>query len=253
MKSVRVRNTVIGEGVPKICVPLAAATIQEICEQAREIMLLPVDLLEWRADWYDEVLSSGAVSTVLRELRKIIGELPLLMTFRTRKEGGERAVEISAYAQMLIEAAETGLIDIADVELSTGKKEFIRITRELHARGVKVIGSSHDFGGTPGRKELITRLLEMHELGADILKIAVMPHDIDDVLTLLSVSAEMKNRSDIQPVIAISMSSLGTVSRIAAEVFGSAVTFGAAVRASAPGQIDAKELKYMLDVLSLNT
>ncbi len=249
MKSVTVRNTVIGEGVPKVCVPVAAATIQEICEQARSIMLLPADLLEWRADWYEDVFSPGAVRTVLSELREIIGDLPLLMTFRTRREGGEKEAGRADYTRMIIDAAQTGLADIADVEISSGKDTFRYLADELHAAGVRVLGSSHDFAGTPDKEELVARMLEMQDLGADILKIAVMPHDMGDVMTLLEAALEMKGRNDNQPVVAISMSRLGAVSRIAAEAFGSAVTFGSAAIASAPGQIGAKDLKYILDIL----
>ncbi len=96
---------------------------------------------------------------------------------------------------------------------------------------------------------MLERLKRMQEAGADLLKIAVMPGDPGDVLTLLSVSWEMKSRYARQPLIAISMGALGAVSRISGEIFGSAMTFGTAGQASAPGQISVEELQEVHRVI----
>ena len=47
----------------------------------------------------------------------------------------------------------------------------------------------------------------------------------------------------------MSMSATGVISRVCGEVFGSALTFGAVGKASAPGQMGAGELKEMLTTL----
>ena len=47
----------------------------------------------------------------------------------------------------------------------------------------------------------------------------------------------------------MSMAGNGIVSRLCGEVFGSAVTFGAGKKASAPGQIGVEELRKILTVL----
>jgi len=52
-----------------------------------------------------------------------------------------------------------------------------------------------------------------------------------------------------RPIVTISMGKLGLVSRIAGSTFGSAITFGTAGTASAPGQLDSANLKNILDVL----
>ena len=43
----------------------------------------------------------------------------------------------------------------------------------------------------------------------------------------------------------MSMGKLGVISRICGEVFGSAVTFGTAGKASAPGQLPANQLFHL--------
>ena len=50
----------------------------------------------------------------------------------------------------------------------------------------------------------------------------------------------------------MSMGALGAVSRLSGEVFGSALTFGSAARASAPGQVEAGKLAQALELLSLS-
>jgi len=89
----------------------------------------------------------------------------------------------------------------------------------------------------------------MQALGADICKIAVMPRSAADVLTLLDATRIMHEEYADRPLITMSMGGLGVVSRIAGQVFGSAATFGMVGTASAPGQVDASELRALLDVL----
>ena len=45
------------------------------------------------------------------------------------------------------------------------------------------------------------------------------------------------------------MAGTGVISRLAGEVFGSALTFGAAAKASAPGQMGVEDLKDVLTKL----
>ena len=77
-----------------------------------------------------------------------------------------------------------------------------------------------------------------------------MPQSAADVLTLLSATETMQRCHARRPLITMAMGRLGMVSRLAGEVFGSAVSFGAAGQASAPGQIDAGDLRFILQVLA---
>ncbi len=68
----------------------------------------------------------------------------------------------------------------------------------------------------------------MQELGADLPKIAVMPQNEKDVLVLLEATNEMFKIYADRPIITMSMSGMGVISRLCGEIFGSALTFGAA-------------------------
>ena len=249
MNTVQIRNITIGEGRPKICVPIVGRTAEDIFAQAKNILDLPVDLVEWRVDWYEDVFTIDKVQKTAAGLRDILGDIPLLFTFRTSKEGGEKEISAEDYAALNIMAVQSGYVDLVDVEIFTGDEIVRKIIEKAHESGVKVIASNHDFSQTPEKDEIVRRLRFMQESGADIPKIAVMPTCKQDVLTLLSATLEMTEKYADRPIITMSMAATGVVSRLTGETFGSAVTFGAASKASAPGQIGVQELKQVLDVI----
>ena len=244
-----VRNIEIGSGMPKVCVPIVEKTREDILSTAKAICSTEADLVEWRADWYEDVSAFSEVIKTADMLRSILGETPLLFTFRSAREGGEKELSLESYATLLESVAKTGFVDLIDVEVFSGDDAVKNIIQTAHAHGVKVIASNHDFEGTPAREELVARLCKMQDLGADILKIAVMPQTRSDVLTLLSVTEEMSSRHTSRPVITMSMGRTGTLSRLCGEIFGSAVTFASFGKVSAPGQIAIEDLKAGLRLL----
>ena len=249
MNPVVVRNVAIGEGIPKICVPIVGKTREEILEAAKNILPIGADVVEWRVDWYEDIFDFEKVEETAKQLREVLGEMPILFTFRTSKEGGEKAIETETYVELNQNAAKTGLIDLVDVEAFTGDEAVKAIVEIAHANGVKVIASNHDFHKTPAKEEIVSRLRKMQELGADIPKIAVMPQNTKDVLTLLAATEEMASEYADRPIITMSMSGTGVISRLCGEVFGSALTFGAVGKVSAPGQMRIEDLTTVLGLL----
>ena len=185
MNTVKVRNIVLGEGKPKICVPITGITKEEILSQAASLENVIVDMVEWRVDWFENVFEFDKVKEVLVDLRSLLKELPLLFTFRTSKEGGEKSIEVIDYVNLNKKAIDTGLIDLIDVEIFIGDDRVKEIIDSAHKVNVKVIGSNHDFDKTPSKEEIVDRLRKMQNLNCDILKIAVMPGCKLDVLELL--------------------------------------------------------------------
>lgn len=249
MNPVVVRNVTIGEGRPKICVPIVGKTAEEIINEASTFSSIPVDVVEWRVDWFDNVFETEKVLETAKALRETLGEIPILFTFRTSKEGGEKAITEEQYEALNGEIARSGYVDLIDVEAFTGDEVVSRIISAAHECGVKVVGSNHDFHKTPDKDEIVRRLCKIQELGADIPKIALMPQSKQDVLTVLSATLEMSEEHADRPIITMSMAGTGVISRLTGESFGSALTFGAASKASAPGQIGVHELKQVLDII----
>ena len=249
MNTVQVKNTVIGEGRPKICVPIVGKTKTDILEEAKKITTLPVDVVEWRVDWFDDVFATEKVLETAKELQEVLKDIPVLLTFRTSKEGGEKEISVNDYAALNIAAAQSGYVDLIDVEAFTGDEVVKTIINAAHEAGVKVIASNHDFFKTPAKADIIYRLRKMQDMNADIPKIAVMPQNKKDVLTLLAATEEMTTNYADRPIITMSMAGTGVISRLCGEVFGSSMTFGAAKKASAPGQMGVNDLSTVLDLL----
>jgi len=249
MNTVKVRNIVIGEGMPKICVPVFGKTKDEILNAAIALKDVDFDIVEWRVDWYDYGTDFAKVNDVLNELSKVLGDTPLLFTFRTADEGGEKNIDKDTYLKLNIDIISTGLIDMVDVELFSGDDIVKEIIAKAHANNVVVVASNHDFDKTPDKDEIISRLIKMQKLGADIPKIAVMPTCKKDVITLLAATEEMTTSHGDTPIITMSMGGTGLISRLCGEAFGSAVTFGAVGKVSAPGQMKASDLGDILRMI----
>ena len=248
MKVVEVKDVRIGHGAPKICTSIIGVTKEDIITQGKNILEAPVDLVEWRGDWFSDILEEDKVFEVLKTLREILSDIPILFTFRTSKEGGEKSIDLEDYSKLYKFITSTELVDLIDVEAFMGENIVRNIIDEAHSNGIKVIVSNHDFHKTPSKEEIIKRLRYMQELGADIPKIAVMPQSKRDVLTLLEATLEMSENYGDTPIITMAMSKGGIISRLSGEFFGSALTFGALGEVSAPGQINAQRLYEFLNI-----
>lgn len=246
MKNVNIRGVEIGAGMPKIAIAIVGATKREIISSAASLRGEPCDIVEWRADHFERALDIDASRDVLLALRETLGEMPILCTLRTAGEGGEVRVDDDDYKRMLIAAIDDGIADAIDVEIFSWKssKEIVDRARE---RSMITVGSFHSFDSTPAKEIIEKKFFEIHAAGADIAKIAVMPKDSRDVITLLGAAASAHSIAP-RPIVAISMG-LGAISRVVGETIGSSITFGSAGRSSAPGQLAAKELKQVLETL----
>ena len=247
---VQVRNLTLGEGLPKICIPLTDTDLHSLLRSAHTLQNSPCDLVEWRADFYADFRTESSRLEALHALRQILDGIPLLFTVRTKEEGGQADISTEAYESINQAVITSGMADLVDVELSKGDDVMTRLCGSAHLSATtKIVASKHDFAKTPAESEIVDSLCKMQELGADIVKYAVMPKSERDVLTLLSATIIMKEQHRDTPVITMSMGRLGAVSRVCGSLSGSAVTFGTAGQASAPGQLPADILKLFLEHL----
>lgn len=250
MKTVQLRSVELGSGRPKVCVPLVSSTIERLSVEAQAVDPAHVDLVELRVD----LLTGSAdrpdlVASALEALRQVLPEgMPILATYRTTREGGNQPTTDDQY-RALAEASIGHGADAIDVEMMTSRGVVDRLVAAARSAGVAVILSNHDFDGTPPKEEIITRLRRQQDLGADVVKIAVMPQTAHDVITLLAASEEFTRLYATRPVITMSMGEIGAISRVAASVTGSCLSFGIGGQASAPGQLPAADLDAVLSIL----
>ena len=247
MKEVTIGGLRFGAGIPKICIPLTGTNWEALEGQAKSLPTGACDLAEWRADCFQELSGPESLPELLARLRSLL-PVPLLFTYRTRSEGGQGELSAAGYERLLQSVIGSGLADLVDLELAAAAPFAAGLIRQAHQRGVGVILSSHDFQNTPPKEELVARMRRMLALGADLPKVAVMPASPADVLALLEATEAFTAETG-HPVITMSMGTLGMVSRLCGETFGSAMTFGTAGAASAPGQLPAAELAGILQLL----
>ena len=104
--AVTVKNITFQEGETLICVPLIGKTLDEILGNAHGLVDAGADIIEWRVDHFTQVRDMTQVMAALAEIRGALKALPLLFTFRSKKEGGETEISdwlmlsISSYSMM---------------------------------------------------------------------------------------------------------------------------------------------------------
>lgn len=249
-KTLTLGSIELGVERPAIIVPIIATDTETITAEADAIVADPsfdsVGIIEWRVDHFSAHQDLEAVTTVLERLRETFAQRALLATFRTANEGGAAEISPDNYLALVSHVCASGLIDIVDVEYRHENAEAC--IAAAHEQSVPVIGSNHDFFGTPDEGELVDRLRTMSEMGCDVPKIAVTPLSPNDVLTLLSATHQAQQTID-RPIITMSMKEAGMASRLAGGVFGSSATFATVGSASAPGQIPVATVSAVLDAI----
>src|SRR5699024_7212620 len=95
---------------------------------------------------------------------------------------------------------------------------------------------------TPSIEVLKEKAQVAVEYGADIVKIAVMTKNKEDVYHLLEATREIDEQLTV-PISTMSMGEKGALSRVIGWAYGSVLTFGVGVEASAPGQVPLKALR----------
>lgn len=251
MNTVTIKNLTLGSGKPKICLPIVGKTLEEITGQAQNIIKNPVDIIEWRADWFADINDLSKTTAAIDAIHSAIGDIPLLFTIRTSNEGGELSINFEDYSHILTEVATNPHVNAIDVEILIAKEDAIKNLIRILKSSCIVIASSHDFNKTPASSDITERLIYMEQCGAQVCKMAVMPQNTDDVLSLL-LATNLAQKKLNSPVITMSMGKYGLISRLCGEVFGSSLTFGCVGCASAPGQIDANELNTVLEIIHKN-
>ena len=182
MSCITIRGCRIGEGRPKVILPIVETDETAVLAQGAAFAALPADCVEFRADWFAGWRDAAALGRCLTGLRAALGEKLLLVTLRTRAEGGKADASPAAYAAFCRQVWESGCADLLDIEFFPAGAQLHALIEGAHAHGVKAVCSSHDFAATPPQSEMAARLRAMQAAGADLPKLAVMPRTPQDVL-----------------------------------------------------------------------
>lgn len=213
----------------KIAIPIFQAKKEDVIKVAEDCIEKGADVLEFRIDALD--------NPNFKDIQEIIEEInfPMIATNRISSEGGSFKGTEEERIDILLKCAP--LVDYVDIELQSDDKYI----KQIHDTGVTTIVSYHDFHKTPEINEIMYIVEKEQKLG-DIAKVAFMPNDLDDTLKILAILSHCEN------TIAISMSDLGSYTRVMASKFDSPITFAAGTDVTAPGQIYIETMKSLLNM-----
>jgi len=217
-----------------ICAPIIEPDIDAMVSSANSANS---DLVELRLDYLHTFSNLEKIKNINK---------PKIITCMPEWEGGLFKAEEDERIDILLEALNfCSSLDYVSIEFKTEKILLDKIIESAKKKKIKVIISNHNFQETP-KKEEILNILELEEkAGADIAKVAFMPKNYSDVLTVLSVLVD----NDLKiPVIAISIGKLGKISRVIGLLMGSYLTFASVEkgRESAVGQMGVDEVREAL-------
>ena len=187
------------------------------------------DMLEVRLDLTG--LCDGKWMDLCAAIRK--QGRPVLLTIRDEAEGGEwRGREAERLALYL-----AGLKSVSAVDVEIRAHALQMVAPAAHSRGVQVVGSFHDFEGTPEFASLHSVESRGRRMGADVVKIVARVKSPGDLARLFALPACAKG-----PLCVMGMGALGPISRVALPCAGSCLVYGSLGKATAPGQLSCREL-----------
>jgi 3-dehydroquinate dehydratase-1 len=238
-----------GARFPAICAPLVGRTREALLAEAAAVAAKQPDLVEWRVDFYEGIADARAVAELAGRIHHAAQGIPILFTCRWSREGGEAIALSQAEVVGLHRAVcESGHVDFLDFEMSNEADQVRQVREVARAHAAQLILSFHDFQRTPAIEALNQRFAQAEQLGADIAKVAVMPSDMGDVLSLLAATLQSSQKLRI-PLVSMAMAGTGAVTRLCGGAFGSALSFAIGQSASAPGQMPIDDLAAGLAIL----
>lgn len=238
----------------KICIPIVEKNIDTLIEKIF-LASQKADIIEL---WLGEIFPNGGgfakngekYLEKIFEAKKECNNIPLLLNVKDEKEKGNFIGTNEEKFSILQKGAQMRA-EYIDIDFEFEEKFLSQLKISTQEKNSQLILSAHFFDGTPSFPALKNRVQRMQNAGADIVKIAAMPENNRDILSILRLSENL-SRKQI-PFITMSMAEKGKFSRIICPLFGSHIAFGSLDKssASASGQMTADEVKEYLEKFSL--
>jgi len=214
---------------PAVCASIAGSDEGEILSGLRSAKKLGADLAEIRLDLARRKPSLERILTA---------EIPVIVTNRSRREGGCHAGSEEERVGLLADSLDLDPLCI-DIELSTAPILRRNLMLKARRKGVPVMISHHRFSDTPEPELLRGVLDEIAGEGCDLAKIVTMARSKEDAFRMLEFMVRIQGNSKL-PVISFAMGRRGSVTRYIALALGSPWMYAGVFRRTAQGQPDLK-------------
>jgi len=221
----------------KICLCLTGKTLArdlEVLERYRKY----VDIAELRADCLDP-----NERFLIRRFPEM-ADIPVILTIRRSIDGGQylggEGSRINLLAKGLAYADADRRRNFAYLDLEEDL-DVPSLEEAARTFGIRIIRSWHNLEGVD--EDLAVKLRKLRRVGGELVKAAVMPRSLDDVIKVYRAARET---SDLDKIL-LCMGEYGANTRILAEHLGSQVSYTSPAGESdlllaAPGQLDPRDL-----------
>jgi len=218
------------------CIPIIAKNTDEAFEKIARASTL-ADMLEIRLDMMDMF--------DLHEIIKATSK-PVLVTYRSKKEGGKGIEDPAARTDYILTAIQKGA-DLVDVELSLPRRWREKIL-DTEGRS-RIVISTHINDGTPSQLDMEKIFKDCADTHSDIVKIVTRAETWADNLRVLELIPKAHDLGI--KIIAFCMGPMGRISRIVSHLMGGYLTFASLEEGeeSADGQIPIRQMKQIIDIL----
>lgn len=150
VKPAVIGDVTVGNGPVRTLASLTSSTESGLLEEQHTLGELPVDILEWRLDHFEQITKQSLISAAM-SLRAHANK-PILGTLRTINEGGACEISDENYRDLAVFFAGTKFLDAMDYEIRRGEAQAA--AKAAHDAGMPVIMSFHNFEKTPPAKEI---------------------------------------------------------------------------------------------------
>ena len=218
----------------KICVSVAAESVDGLRAQTEKAFALGADFIEARLDFLppDQVMAgAGAVD-----------KGRAVFTLRPKDQGGRFSGTEEERMKLLRKLAEARPM-LVDIELSTLQAND-NLADYLELASVPTLVSWHDFVDTPTNDELAKILMEMR-IYSNYVKLVTTAKSVADSLRLMEL---YENALGLHPII-FAMGEAGVVTRVLSAMSGAPYTYAVLETAVAPGQLTLDQMKRLYGML----
>lgn len=232
MKTLSVKKTEFGNGVYAPVVTLKPASAEALLCEAKQALCFAPAAVEWRMDYFNPMVdadfSTRIILQALRQLAALLGDTPLILTFRKKSEAYDPNLRFHSdqMRRRTIRAClETGLVDLIDIEMNAESALRTDVMTWAGASDTKVIYSYHQYNqAVESEKTVLEALFRAEKLGADMVRCAYMAWSNEEVIRIGRAAREAKKTLNI-PMCCYAMGDVGSISRVLGDRYGADFCF----------------------------
>ena len=243
-----------------IAVPITTGDLTRNEKVMRKILDENPEFIELRFDYIEDV--QQITPSFAKNLLELIGsQTQTIFTFRDFSEGGQIELEERErlkIIKLLIDAHP----QYYDIEMNSNRETLRSVINMAKEKDVGLIYSFHDFEKTPSYDEGVkliekfkenlvnTYMVDFLSIKETIFKVIYTAEAIEDNLVPLKICNILFEKDKIERVISFCMGELGIISRILCLKAGSFFTYASFEERTAPGQINIRNMREFLQIIS---